>query len=103
MEHRIEHDLSADKARSMLHRAVESYCERFGKYNPEAQWLNDDEVRVGFNAKGAKLSGLLRLVPRAVVIDMEVPMLLRPFKGKAIGVIEAQVQKWVQRAHAGEL
>jgi hypothetical protein len=103
MEHRIEHDLSQEQARKAVRRAVETYTERFAKYVTETQWVNDDEVHVGFNAKGAKLSGRLRIVPHAVVIDMDVPFLLRPFKSKAIEVIDAQVQKWVQRVRSGEV
>ncbi len=87
----------------MLQQAVESYCERFAKYSPETQWLGEDEVRVTFSARGAKLSGLLRLVPHAIVLDLDVPLLLRPFQSKAVEVIDTQVQKWLQRAHSGEL
>ncbi len=87
----------------MLQRAVESYCERFSKYGPETQWLNEDEVRIGFRVRGIELSGLLRLLPHAIVLDMNVPILLRPFQTKAIDVIEAQVQSWLQRTRSGEL
>ena len=44
-------------------RAIESYTERFSRYNPQAQWVNEDEVNWGFSAKGAKLNGHLRLLP----------------------------------------
>jgi hypothetical protein len=103
MEHRISHDLTQEQARKAVRRAVETYTERFAKYVTETKWVNDDEVHVAFNAKGAKLAGQLKLVPNAIVIDMDVPLLLRPFKGKAVEVVEEQVQKWVQRARSGEI
>jgi hypothetical protein len=103
MEHRIEHDLSPELARKAVQSAIENYRERFAKYQVEAAWQTGDEVRVGFNAKGAKLSGQVKLVPHAIVIDMDVPFLLRPFRGKALEVIELQVQKWIEKARSGQL
>jgi hypothetical protein len=103
MEHRIEHDLSPELAHKAVSRAVEAYSEQFAKYDPKVQWRGQEEVEVGFTAKGITLSGKLKLVPNAVVLDMDVPFLLRPFRGKAIDVIEGKVKEWVQKAHNGEV
>jgi len=103
MEHRIEHDLSPELARKAVERAVEAYSEKFSKYNPSVQWQGQDAVEVGFKAKGVSLTGVLKLVPNAVILDMDVPLLLRPFRKTAIDVIEGQVKEWVQKAHAGQV
>jgi hypothetical protein len=101
MEHRITHDLEPELARKAIRKAIEAYTARFSKYQAEANWNGDDNVRVGFTAKGMKLGGDLRLEPKALVIDFQVPLLLRPFKGKAVEVIEQEVKAWFQRARDG--
>jgi hypothetical protein len=103
MEHRIEHDLSPELARKAVQRAVDSYSEKFARYNVQSHWPTEDQVDIGFDAKGVKLSGQVKLVPHALLIDMDVPLLLRPFRKKALDVIETQVKAWIQKAHAGEL
>lgn len=103
MEHRIDHDLSPELARKAVARAVEAYSEKLAKYSPTVEWQGEDRVDVGFKAKGITLSGTLTLVPQAVIVDMDVPLLLRPFRKTAIDVIETQVKEWVRRAHAGEV
>jgi hypothetical protein len=103
MEHRIEHDLSPEPARKAVKGAVESYSEKLSQYSPTVAWQGEDRVDVGFKAKGLSLSGTLKLVPNAVLVDMDVPFLLRPFKKTALDVIETQVKEWVRKAHAGEV
>lgn len=103
MEHRIDHDLDPELARKAIAKAIETYTERFARYQPEASWVGTDKVKVGFTAKGVKLAGDLRLEPRAVVVDIQVPLLLRPFKGKAIDAIEQAVREWIDRAREGKI
>jgi hypothetical protein len=103
MEHRIEHDLSPEQARKAVKGAVAAYSAKLAKYHPSVEWRGEDLVDVGFKAKGLSLSGTLKLVPNAVVVDMDVPLLLRPFRKTALDVIETQVKEWVRKAHAGEV
>jgi hypothetical protein len=103
MEHRIEHDLSPELARKAVKGAVTAYSEKLAQYSPNVAWQGEDRVDVGFKAKGMSISGTLTLVPNAVVVDMDVPLLLRPFRKTALGVIETQVKEWVRKAHAGEV
>ena len=35
--------------------------------------------------------------------ELDVPFLLRPFKKKAIDVIEQEIKKWVKKAENGEV
>jgi hypothetical protein len=103
MEHRIEHDLSPELARKAVRGAVASYSEKLAKYAPSVEWQGEDQVGVGFKAKGLSLSGTLKLVPNAVLVDMDVPFLLRPFRKTALDVIETEVKAWVEKAHAGQV
>ena len=103
MEHRIDHDLSPELAHKAVTRAIQTYSEKLSAYQPKADWVTPDEVHIGFSAKGIKMSGKVKLVPNALLVDMDVPLLLRPFRKKAIDVIETQVRVWIAKAHAGEL
>lgn len=103
MKHAIEHGLGKERARKAARRAFESYKERFSSFNPQANWLDEDTVEVSFSAKGATLGGRVELTDQQMLVDMNVPFILKPFRKKAIGVIEEEMQKWVKKAERGEL
>ena len=103
MKHQIAHDLDSTLAKEAAVRAFEAYRQRFTNYNPTMKWDNDQKARIGFSVKGVKLEGSIDILPRAIEIDLDVPFLFRPFKGKAIEVIEKEVRNWLTKAKNGEL
>jgi hypothetical protein len=103
MKHLIAHDLDSSLAKEAAVRAFEAYQQRFANYKPTMQWDNDKKARIGFSVKGVKLEGSIEIVPRAIELDLDVPFLFRPFKGKAIEVIEKEVRNWLTKAKNGEL
>lgn len=103
MQHRIAHSLELDLARRAVRKAADNYVERFAKYTPVIRWDNEDRARLSFSAKGVTLEGTLQLEPRAIVLEVTVPFLLKPFAGKAVAVIEREVQHWIGVAARGEL
>ena len=103
MKHQIAHDLDMSLAKEAAVRAFEAYQQRFANYHPTMQWANDQKARIGFSVKGVKLEGSIDILPRAIELDLDVPFLFRPFKGKAIEVIEKEVRNWLAKAKNGEL
>lgn len=103
MKHEIAHDLDSNLAKEAAVRAFEAYQKRFAGYHPTMQWDDDRKARIGFSVKGVKLTGSIDILPRAIEIDLDVPFLFRPFKGKAIEVIEREVRNWLVKAKNGEL
>jgi hypothetical protein len=103
IEHSIKHDLDPATAKKCLEKALDAYKARFPEYSPTATWVGDNEVRIQFSAKGLTLKGGIKLKPGALEMDLDVPLLLRPLKGVALGVIEEQFRKWVGEAKAGRL
>ncbi|MFU8807431.1 MAG: polyhydroxyalkanoic acid system family protein [Bradymonadaceae bacterium] len=103
MKHKIHHGLQKELARKATHKAIETYKARFEQYNPQANWVNDDTANVSFSAKGIKLEGALEIVEHDVLLDLEVPFLLRPFRSRAMTIIEEEIKDWVARAKRGEL
>ncbi len=103
MKHRIHHGLEADLATKVIDKAMEGYSARFPDYHPTFTWETERRGRLAFTAKGLNVVGEIELVGREITVDLEVPFILRIFKGKAMKVIEDEVNAWVVRAKNGEL
>ncbi len=103
MDYSVKHTLGQAKARQVADAAFASYRERFAKYQPTATWRSPSNCAIGFNAKGLKLTGSLTVTDTSIDMTLDVPLLLRPFKTRALGVISAEIQKWLDKARAGEI
>ncbi len=103
MKHNVQHGLGKAKAKEVAQKAFASYSERFQNYQPKANWVRDDKAEISFSVKGMSLTGSLEVDDENIGMELDVPFLLRPFKGKALGVIEEEIQKWVAKAKSGEL
>lgn len=103
MKHVVHHGLGLAMARKVADAAFASYKQRFAEYHPEARWVDERRAEITFRVKGMTLEGAIDVSERDIEMELEVPFLLRPFKGKAIGIIEDEIQTWVARAKQGEL
>ena len=103
MKHSVSHDLSFDLAKKAATKALESYQARFADYEPTISWEGDRRAEVTFAVKGMNLKGAFDILDDRIDIDMEVPLLLRPFRQKALDVIEGEITKWVAKARTGEI
>lgn len=99
----IKHDLDVPTAKKATEKAFAGYKERFAEYNPTADWVTDTRAEIGFSAKGMKLDGAVELHPGEIHLELDVPFLLKPFRKKALSVIEDQINMWVEKAKNGEL
>jgi hypothetical protein len=68
-----------------------------------ATWVNDKRADISFKVKGITLSGTMNVNPSDIEMDLDVPFMLRPFKGTALGVIEEEIKKWIEKAKAGQI
>lgn len=103
MKHEIPHDLDLTMARVVASRALDSYRARFADYQPRVEWVGDRDAKIEFQVKGFKLQGAVNLLPGAIQFDLDVPFVLKLFKGRAVDVIEREVRHWIAKAKAGEL
>ena len=53
--------------------------------------------------KGVSLKGSLEVNEKDIALDLDVPFLLRPFKGQALQVIEEEIRSWIGKSKAGQL
>ncbi|MBI3203693.1 MAG: polyhydroxyalkanoic acid system family protein [Myxococcales bacterium] len=103
MKHVVHHGLGLETAKKVADAAFASYQQRFSQYHPQARWVNDQRAEITFKVKGMALMGSLEVNERDIEMDLEVPFVLRPFKGKAIGLIEEEIKKWIDKAKSGQL
>lgn len=103
VKHVIQHDLSPEMARKVTDKAFETYAQKFQSYSPTAEWVTESKSNIGFQAKGIKLNGSIELKPKAVELELTVPFLLRPFKDKAVQIIDTEIREWIAKAEDGQL
>ncbi|MED5373183.1 MAG: polyhydroxyalkanoic acid system family protein [Myxococcota bacterium] len=103
MKHRIPHDLGQELARKATQRALETYRDEFPEVEPEGRWLSPDRAEIAVTLAGKRLRANLDVLKDAVDIDMDVPLVFRPFRKQAIAVIEKEILVWIEKARRGEL
>jgi hypothetical protein len=104
MQHIIKHDLSPELAKKAAEQAADYYTKKWEKYDAKAVWMSDTHAEITFNVKGVSVVATLDMQPGQAVVDMKkVPILLRPFKNKALDAVEKTLEKWIAKAKAGEL
>jgi hypothetical protein len=103
LKHVVKHGLGFEAAKKVAEAAVGSYTERFKKYDPKVAWKDDRTAKISFSVKGMSLDGTLEVGDENIEMDLDVPFLLRPFKGTAISVIDEEIKKWLAKAKAGEI
>lgn len=103
MKHSVPHSLGKDQARKVARAAFDSYTKRFAEYNPTTDWKTEDSAEIGFSVKGMKLTGSIDVRESEILLDMDVPFLLKPFKKQAIGKIEDEIRGWIEKAKRGEI
>lgn len=103
MKHTVDHNLGRAQAKRVAEAAIQSYSERFSNYSPSCEWTSESTAAIGFKVKGVKLEGAIVVNEHDFELDLDVPFLLRPFKGKALDVIEEEIRKWIAKSKAGQI
>lgn len=92
-----------DSAKQAAKKAVEAYGARFADYDFSANWASETLVNLGFRVAGKRLDGSLEVKSDRLALELDVPLLFRPFRGKAIEIIEREARVWIDKARAGEI
>jgi hypothetical protein len=98
MKHVVAHDLPEALARSTVEKALGSYRQKYPQATMNLAWVDERTANVQIGAKGFDVKGTLSIAPREIVFDMNVPLLLRPLQGKAMAVLDREVNAWIQKA-----
>ena len=103
MNHSVPHDLSHEQAREATRHALESYRARFPEFKPQGQWVSPDRAELSFSAVGSTLKGVVEVFDNHIDLELDVPLMMRPFRNKAMAVIEGEIRAWIQKAKDGRL
>ncbi len=103
MKHVVRHELDGETARRVAVHAADAYRVRYARYSPRIEWATPTQCRIHFRVRGVAVRGELVLVPGAIEMSLDVPLVLRPFRGKAIAVIEEEILRWLAKARNGEI
>ena len=101
MKHSVSHGLNRETARKVAREALAAYSKRFAEYSPQTNWKGDAAADISFSVKGLTLKGAVSIADKAFDLDLDVPFMLKPFKNKALGVIEGEIKEWIGRAEKG--
>src|SRR5882724_10113684 len=96
MKHSVPHDLGQERAKKVAESALSTYA----NYNATVTWNNPNRAELSFRVKGMSISGTVEVLDRSIDLDIEVPFLLRPFKSQALGVIDGEINEWINKAKA---
>jgi hypothetical protein len=102
MKHEMTHDLSTELARKVTERAFESYRQKYADFAPSLTWVSENAARASFFARGVELRGTVELAPGTISFDLDVPIMLRMFQGKAVAILGRELTLWLERAKKGE-
>jgi|SRR5262249_23527465 hypothetical protein len=103
MKHEMKHDLTPELARKVAEKAFEAYQREYASYNPVLTWRGENRAEASFNAKGVTLKGVIELTPGKISFDLDVPFIFKLFKGKAISIMDRELQHWIGEAKAGRI
>ncbi len=103
MRHAISHDLGLELACKTARAACDDYARRFARYQLVVQWQGPQQAQISFAAKGVAMTGEVLVSDRELVLDLKVPLLLRPLQGRALEIIDREFRRWLERARQGEI
>ncbi|NOX92485.1 MAG: hypothetical protein GXP18_08570 [Gammaproteobacteria bacterium] len=103
MKQRVQHNIGKEKAILATKAALQSYERKFSEYNPSTRWVSDIKAEISFRISSAKLYGSLVVHEREIDLHLDVPFLLRPFKNKALGIVEKEILLWVRKVELNEI
>jgi hypothetical protein len=101
--HKIPHGLSLDLAQRATRAALESYREQFPEVQPTGRWTSDSHAEVSFTVAGKTLRGEVDVDPQNILLDLDVPLVFRPFRSTALRIIDEEIRAWIAKARDGRL
>ncbi|MFO0613753.1 MAG: polyhydroxyalkanoic acid system family protein [Polyangiaceae bacterium] len=102
MDHVVAHDLGRELAKKATVAAIQSYVKRYEQYSPRTTWTGDYQATVALRVKGIHLEGRMDIRDQEIAMNLDVPFVLRPFRARALQIIDREIGAWMARAKAGE-
>ena len=98
--HELEHGLTQGQAKQAAQLALEHYLERYGSRGLSARWVSDLRAEIEVSVKGASVRASVDVLPAVLRIEVEVPLLLRPFKAVTVAKVESEARRWIAQVQS---
>lgn len=99
----FSHDLSIDLASKATRAALDFYGKKYPTADITVDWQTPRKGLVGFTALGARVEGVLDVLPAAIQVSVDVPARLKLFEGMVVNLVGVEIQKCIAQAKAGTL
>jgi hypothetical protein len=104
MKYVAQHGMSdIARVRTVIDKAYESYATRLSDFDPQLQWTSERTAIVSFTAMRKKIEANFTLDDQEIRVEGDIPFLFRPFQGRIEKVLGEEIEKWIAKAHAGEV
>ena len=101
MKHQIPHRLSTPLARLVTRKALDSYVQRYPEFKPTGRWTSPDKAEFQLSALGAKVNGVIAVTTSTVDFDIDVPLVIEPFRKRVTSMVDEEVKLWLTWAAEG--
>lgn len=104
MKYVAKHGLSdRSRARVVVEKAYDVYKVKLADHRPTLTWTTPDDAKLGFSVMGKTIEAGIRITDEEIRIEGDMPFLFRPFQGKVEKVLGGEIEKWLEKARAGEI
>src|SRR4051794_39555199 len=100
MKHRFLHGVDQDRAANAVKQAFQHYHRRYPNYGLDLAWTGPFSATLSFRAKGLAIRCDLAIEPDAVEVEVDLPLILRPFQGRVKTLAEREARVWIERLSA---
>ena len=94
MEIRVAHNLPIEEVKNRLKNLEEVLRKDYGNYIKSAtvEFL-EDKVNFNANISGFNIKGLINILQDAVIVDLDIPLMLKGFSGTIKETIKEELSK----------
>lgn len=104
MKYSVSHGLTdPTRVRTVVEKAYASYEQRLADYNPSLDWTSDTTATINFRVMSQSLNAKVSFDDKELRLQGKVPFLFKPFEKKIEGVLGREMDKWLEKARAGEI
>lgn len=102
MDHVIKTGLDVETQKTTLDQAFAEQTKKYPQYSPTFKWTGETEGLFSFKpTPSMEIEGKVLVSENEIGIKFtKLPFLAKMFKGKAIELVEKEVQVWVEKAKA---
>jgi hypothetical protein len=98
LRHTLQHGLALEDARKLALEAWEHYRVLLARNQPELEMQGPDSAVVKWVSRlGNRYQCSVELRDQVAVLEMDIPLLARPFKDIGIAMIEKELSGWLAK------